>query len=421
MKPGNNLLKALGPGLLFAGAAIGVSHLVQSTRAGAVYGLALIGFIILANIVKYPAFLIGNQYAAVSGENLLVSYKRQGPLAIWSFVVATLLTMFAGCASISLTTAALVKINFDLPYDTMTIILGVWGVVGAVLFFGQYRALDWLIKILLSFLTLATLAATLLIIPRLPFDGFQSFMVSNYDRATILFIAALAGWMPAPLDTSVWQSLWSQARARVTGYAPTRGEATTDFNIGFVATTILAICFVLMGAGVMYDTGVSFETSAVGFAGQIVSLYEQTLGEAVARVVGFAALAVIFSTTLTAIDAWPRTLAAVALSLQGEEEAGKAAHAIRHPYYWIGMAILLVGSYVIISLMMNSFKVLIDVATTVSFVMAPVFAYLNHKAMFAGIVEKENRPGGLIYLWSIAGVLILAVFAISYLWFRFLS
>jgi hypothetical protein len=32
-------LKRLGPGLLFAAAAIGVSHLVQSTRAGALYGL----------------------------------------------------------------------------------------------------------------------------------------------------------------------------------------------------------------------------------------------------------------------------------------------------------------------------------------------------------------------------------------------
>jgi len=29
------ILKSLGPGLLFAGAAVGVSHLVQSTRAGA--------------------------------------------------------------------------------------------------------------------------------------------------------------------------------------------------------------------------------------------------------------------------------------------------------------------------------------------------------------------------------------------------
>lgn len=36
------LAKSLGPGLLFAGAAIGVSHLVQSTKAGGIYGFGLL-------------------------------------------------------------------------------------------------------------------------------------------------------------------------------------------------------------------------------------------------------------------------------------------------------------------------------------------------------------------------------------------
>ena len=52
------LLKKLGPGLLFAGAAIGVSHLVQSTRAGADFGFSLVWALILANIIKYPFFLL---------------------------------------------------------------------------------------------------------------------------------------------------------------------------------------------------------------------------------------------------------------------------------------------------------------------------------------------------------------------------
>ena len=47
-----NFFKKLGPGLLFAGAAIGVSHLVQSTRAGADFGFSLIWALILANFIK---------------------------------------------------------------------------------------------------------------------------------------------------------------------------------------------------------------------------------------------------------------------------------------------------------------------------------------------------------------------------------
>ena len=51
-----NIISKLGPGLLFAGAAIGVSHLVQSTRAGADFGWGLIWALILVNILKYPFF-----------------------------------------------------------------------------------------------------------------------------------------------------------------------------------------------------------------------------------------------------------------------------------------------------------------------------------------------------------------------------
>lgn len=421
---GGGLWKALGPGLLFAGAAIGVSHLVQSTRAGADYGLALIVFILIANIAKYPAFRIGNQYAPATGENLLVAYRRQGHGALWLFVAATLLTMFAACAAISITTAALAKAVFGLPQSPLQITLGVWALIAVILFFGQYRALDYLVKALLAFLTISTLIATALILPRISVSGVGDFWPQSFDRTTVLFIAALVGWMPAPLDTAVWQSLWSQAKARVSHHVPTMREARIDFDIGFVGTTFLAICFVLMGAGVMHGAGLSFESSAAGFAQQIIGLYETTLGPAAARLVGFSAFAVIFSTTLTAIDAWPRTLAGVGLIVlgrDGAEQNEKIARAARHPYYWLSTAVLLAGAWLILGFMMNSFQTLIDIATTVSFFTAPVFAFLNHRAMFGDHVPAANRLGAGLKIWSAAGVAVLTAFALFYLWIRFIA
>ena len=51
-----NFYKTLGPGILFASTAIGVSHLVQSTKAGALFGFGLLWAVILANLLKYPFF-----------------------------------------------------------------------------------------------------------------------------------------------------------------------------------------------------------------------------------------------------------------------------------------------------------------------------------------------------------------------------
>ena len=61
-------LKKLGPGLLFAGSAVGVSHLVQSTKAGANFGFGLIWALVLINIIKFPFFEFGPRYAAATGE-----------------------------------------------------------------------------------------------------------------------------------------------------------------------------------------------------------------------------------------------------------------------------------------------------------------------------------------------------------------
>ena len=72
------MMKAVGPGILFAGAAIGVSHLVQATRAGAGYGFHLLWAVVLVLLFKYPFFQYAHRYTVATGESLLEGYRRQG-------------------------------------------------------------------------------------------------------------------------------------------------------------------------------------------------------------------------------------------------------------------------------------------------------------------------------------------------------
>ena len=53
---------ALGPGIVMASAAVGGSHIIASTQAGAIYGWELVSIVILANLFKYPFFRFGVQY-----------------------------------------------------------------------------------------------------------------------------------------------------------------------------------------------------------------------------------------------------------------------------------------------------------------------------------------------------------------------
>ena len=419
-----SFIQVIGPGLLFAGSAVGVSHLVQSTRAGAMYGLALVLFILLSMLAKYPAFSFAPRYAVATGRSLLSAYRKQGLYALAVFALSTVLTMFIGTAANLLITAGLAKSAIGLEYGLLPIAASLSLAGMALLVLGHYHWLDLIIKVLVAFLTVSTVTATIISLPVIDWSLSGKLLPSRFDTVTVLFIAALVGWMPTPLDVSIWQSQWTVAKIRDTGYTPTQKEARLDFNVGYIATLVLALCFVILGTAVMHGSGARFEGNPAGFADQVIGLYEEALGKWSAFVVGIAALAVMFSTYLTILDGFPRALANLGLILNGNEETAqedKATDKQRRRYYWISMVIMVCGALAIISFFLGNLSRLVDFAATISFLGAPVFALLNHRAIFGNDVPEKARPGTVLRIWSKTGIAALIAFALLYLYLAYIN
>lgn len=104
----------LGPGLLYAGAAVGVSHLVMSTKAGAKYEFLLLGLIPLIHLIKYPFYKYGPQYTAITGRNILHGYHALGKWALGIYVSMTLLTMCLIQADVTIVTSSIADQFFGL-------------------------------------------------------------------------------------------------------------------------------------------------------------------------------------------------------------------------------------------------------------------------------------------------------------------
>lgn len=408
---------SVGPGILFAGAAVGVSHLVQSTRAGAGWGLALLAFVLLANVFKYAAFRFGPEYAAATGRSLLEGYRRQGRWALVLYAVMTLGTMFTVEAAVAVVAAALAKVLFGLSWAVPTIAALMIALCTVLLAVGRYRWLDRVTKGIVAVLTLSTLAATLLALPRIEWSSMPLWPQAGFfgDVGSILFLAALVGWMPSAIDVAAWQSLWTLARSRETGRAPQRDGVLFDFHVGYYGTVLLAVCFVVLGASVMYGSGAAFAPGAGAFAAQVLDLYATTLGEWSRPIVGTAALATMFSTTLTVVDGFPRALAVLVARFRGPEEEGDPLQANQR-VYWVALAVLAVGSVAILELWLTSLAALIDVATTLSFLTAPALAWLNHRAMFSAEVPVAARPSAAMRLLSQVSIAVLSLFAVYYLY-----
>ncbi len=211
-------LRSFGPGLLWAGTAIGVSHLVQSTRAGAEAGFAMAGVILFALILKYPFFEFGPRYAAATGESLVEGYQRIGSWAVWLYFVVVLMTVVITHAAIVLFTSYLVL--YALGSDASVILAAAAIYVGCItlLWFGRFRALDLSIKIVLLLMAVSTLIAACVVIPRADFSTLSFMPVpSAATRVPLAFILAVAGWMPSDIAISVYSSLWTLAKNKTSG------------------------------------------------------------------------------------------------------------------------------------------------------------------------------------------------------------
>ncbi len=399
-----NFLKKLGPGILFAGAAIGVSHLVQSTKAGADFGFGLVWALLLVNLFKFPFFQYGPKYANATGESLLEGYKKLGANILYFYVIISLATMFTIQTAVTIVTAGIASslTNNIISVEQWTIIILI--VCSVLLYFGKYKMLDKMIKIVISILALSTILATYLAFNNFSYD-FNLSQVLPKNNVEIAFLIAFMGWMPAPLDISVWHSIWTIEKNKSDGIQEMK-TTLFDFNVGYFGTIILGISFVLLGYFVMNGSNLSFSSSATTFATQLIEMYTSTFGSWSYIIIGLATFTTMFSTTITTLDASPRTMHKATELISNKK--------IKNGYiYWL--LFLVIGTITIFFNFNSEMGTLVKVATIVSFITAPFYAIINYILISSSHTPKKYRPSTFMHILSTIGIFFLLGFGIWYL------
>ncbi len=409
------LWSILGPGLLLAGAAVGVSHLVQATRAGADYGFALWWVLLFAVLTKYPFLEFGPRYAAATGETLLHGYRRLGPWPFRIFIFITVGTMFVIQAAVTIVTAGLAEQVFQLGLSPLIWCLILLSTCVFLLLLGRYRALDQVMKVIVSLLALATLVAVVL-----AFSTTAPTEVTDppdyWNAAGLAFIIALIGWLPIPLDASVWHSIWHRTRDHQSDHPTTLAEARTGFNIGYFVAAALGFLFFFLGALIMFGSGQEFAGDSVQFSAQLAGLYAVALGDWSRSFVLIAALCAMFSTTLAVSDAFPRVLSHIWLHTEASD--------LEEPpprIYNMGLFAVPFGALIILTQLADAFTTLVDFAAALSFLSAPFLAYFNYRLITAPHVPSEARPSRPYAIFSLICLASLSLFAAAYLLWLFVA
>jgi len=414
----SKIFKIMGPGLLFASTAIGVSHLIQSTRAGADFGLMIIGFVILVSVLKYPFFEYGSRYANSTQTSIIDGYKKLGTPVLFFYLIITICSMFFVTGAVGFVTAGFFENLFDLDFLTDWSIVLLFATCVLILAIGKFHLLDHLIKIIVIVLVVSTILAFLLTLFNGPVEPVENFIPKELWTTTgIFFLLALMGWMPTAIDLSSWNSLWTLEKIKQSNYKPKLQETLLEFRLAYLITGVLAVMFVVLGTFLFYGSGEELPNNNSKFAHVIITMYSSVIGNWSYVVISASAFTVMFGTILAVFDGYSRSLHRTIELLFARNDSNQLKNSQK--LYTIFLFILAFGSLIIVFQFKNNLKELVDFATVLSFVIAPVIAIFNYRLVTGNHLQKSHQPSLVLKILSILGILFLAGFATYFILLKF--
>ncbi|WP_394192440.1 NRAMP family divalent metal transporter [Pseudoalteromonas atlantica] len=399
-------LNALGPGILMATAAIGGSHLVASTQAGAIFGWQLFWLIVVINVLKYPFFRFGIEYTLATKKSLVEGYQSKGPWFFYSFIGLNIIAAVVNTAGVLLLTASL--LHYALPMS-ISVTLLCWLILAVclvILLLGHFKALDNVAKAIMGLLTLATVIALVIAVSNgamnhgtlAPVDYIGP---SPYELAMLGFMVALMGWMPAPIEISALSSLWLKEKQNQ--QTVTRAQGLFDFNVGYWLTAALALVFFSLGVLVQYGQNNEIALGGVAFAKQLIDMYAFTIGEWARPLVSVIAFLCMFGTTLTVLDGYARTLNE-SHKLLGFKQSKHSLNIWLILQSFAGMAVILFFK--------SALGPMLTFAMTLAFVTTPIFAWLNFSLVRS---EPSIQHSKRVRTLSWVGLVYLIGFALAFI------
>ena len=410
-----NIYKIFGPGILMATAAIGGSHLVSSTQAGALFGWSLAIFILLINFFKYPFFLANVQYTMATKKSLIEGYASLGNSWLWLFTILAVIAAVVNTAAVSMFAASL--LGYFIPIKLTINILSFIIIFACILILiaGKYNLLNNVSKIIMITLSIATVLAVVMAVTKDVNSALADDFISPsaWTIASLGFIVILTGWMPAPIEISSIGSIWLKNQIKQTNI--NAKNALLDFNVGFIVTAILALFFLALGALVLHGSAYEFK-DGIAFSHQLVTMYSTVIGDWSRLLIAFIAFACMFGTSITVIDGYGRAVAEAFSLIRKNRSASNRSVAI-----WT-IFISIIG-FLIIIYFASSMRTMLDFAMILSFTTTPIFAFLNYKLVRSTKLPKELQNGIFLNILSICGLIFLFGFLILFIiyrWFPFL-
>lgn len=333
--------KFFGPGLIVSASVVGAGELITATSLGAQAGFILLWLVFVSTIVKVAVQMEMARYSIVTGEGAMEGYNRVPPrfgriswvFLMWALMAISKLIQTGGLIG---GMAAALSILLPLGFGPLSpTAVAIWAVIVtaiaiATLISNRYG----LIENVATFLTMAFVVVTVLVVIALPFSEFA---YSGGDLASGLSLQLPIGALGIALTMfgltgvaseeitayTYWclekgYARWSGPNDGSEGYRRrARGWIAVmqkDAMVSWIIYTVSTAAFYILGAAVLHPQGLFPEGNEMILT--LSETFSGVFGEGGRIVFLIGALAALGSTIWAAIPSWSRSWAN-ALSIVG--------------------------------------------------------------------------------------------------------
>src|SRR5690606_14436152 len=127
--------------------------------------------------------------------------------------------------------------------------------------------------------------------------------------------------------------------------------------------------------------------------------------------IALAAFTTMFSTLLTCLDAYPRTLRRSTEILITKYQSSRYHNGL----YWFWLLLTVSGTTVLLHFYLRDMRAMVDLATTISFILAPVLAILNYIALHHPQVPDDAKLSGAFKYFYLTPTGLLIAFSLLFL------
>jgi Mn2+/Fe2+ NRAMP family transporter len=337
------ILALLGPGLVWASDLIGSGEVIITTRNGAILGTGVLWAILLGIFLKCWIGISGARYTVCTGEGMIDMFSRiPGPRnwVVWMVMVIQFMSAMIAIGSLASASGIFLHSLVPIPAHIAGWIISIMALI--VVWSGKFNILKMVMSSLVVLMFIGVIYVATVVfppfselcqgllfkIPKVPEWAVETAGVSQNPWREIL---PLIGWAAGGFGSQVWYSYWvlgggyGMANGKEYGQPADLNELRNlnkndaqklkgwsrvvhvDASVAILITTILTVCFLIAGAGILRPQELAPQGAEVAVT--LSKLFSSNWGRLGGFLFMLSGMVALSGTLMVQMAGWPRLIA----------------------------------------------------------------------------------------------------------------